>query len=260
MDDTTATPATTTEPVTAPATTTTTATTEPAAEQSTSTPAPTVANTDAAPAAEQSTEDHSWVPKKFFVDGKPDMKRLAESYQALEKKIHSKAGVAPESIDDYVYEPKHYQATPEESTAFKEVAQKLSLSPSQYAGLQEFYDDYAGRTMYTPERAKAYLEEKWGGDMNRNAQHALKAWDTFGPSGVSMDTVGNIPEFIEFMANVGADLGEDSISSKSTAPSNKMSRDDVRALIQQKDAMPPNSKERNALDAQIQEWYTKNIK
>lgn len=209
-------------------------------------------------ATAEETDEYSWLPPKFKLDGKPDFQKLATSYTALEKKISAKAGVAPESTDDYVYEPKHYQSSEEETTAFKETAKKLNLSAAQYAGLSEFYDQAMERTADSPAKTKAYLEEHWGTDFERNTQLAIRAFDAYAPSHIPIEAIGNNPFVIDLLARFGAELGEDAVPSARTTNA-RMTRDDVKALMAKPEYKKP-GKEGDALRSEVETWYAKNVK
>lgn len=249
----------------------TTTPTEPTHTTATSTPiaapvAPTAPVVEAKTEAEveqtapttEAADDYSWVPPKFKLDGKPDFQKLATSYAALEKKISAKAGVAPDSLDDYVYEAKSVQFDADDNVSFKEFAKEINLSPTQYAKVLEKYEESYGRTAETPAKAQEYLQKQWGDDFERNTQLAIKAFEAYAPSHIPLEAIGNNPYVIDLLSRFGAELGEDVVPQKK-ATNSRMSRDDVKALMA-KPEYNQDTKEGKALQAQVTAWYEKNTK
>lgn len=240
----------------------------PEATQTTAAPVPTPATTteqttpaaapaQAEPVAQDDKPDYSKVPSKFLrPDGTPDLHRLADSYSALEKKIHSKAGLAPESLDDYLYEAKNFQSSEEEAAGFKEFAKDISLSPKQYEAVMSKYDEIIGATTVTEAMVQQHLEQTWGDEYQRNVGFARKAFDAFAPSSIGADVLGTNPHLVEFLARVGAEMGEDKTPSRAASQAG-MTREDAMALMARPEYRQ-RTPEGDRIRAEVDSWYSKN--
>lgn len=218
-------------------------------------PADTTAKVDAPAEDIGDVEDLSWVPAKFLRDGKPDFQNLAKSYQSLEKKIGTKGNFAPESVDAYEYTPKSIMLDDESNKAFKEDALKAGLTPTQYQWALEQYEKAYEQTTDTPEKAKAYLEKQWGKDYDKNVQQAIKAFETYVPSHIPIEVIGNNPFVIDILSRIGSELGEDVMPVRSSAGAVGQSKDDITKLMNEPDYWKNAKKQ-----AQVSEWYAKNAK
>lgn len=215
-------------------------------------PAETTAKVDA---PTEDGEDLSWVPAKFLRDGKPDFQNLAKSYQSLEKKIGQKGNFAPESIEAYEYTPKSITLDEEANKAFKEDALQAGLTPKQYQWALEQYEKAYEQTTDTPEKAKAYLEKQWGKDYEKNVQQAIKAFETYVPSHIPIEVIGNNPFVIDILSRIGGELGEDVTPVRSSAGATGQSKEDITKLMGEPDYWKNAKKQ-----AQVSEWYAKNAK
>jgi len=218
-------------------------------------PADTTAKVEATSEASGDGEDLSWVPAKFLRDGKPDFQNLAKSYQSLEKKIGTKGNFAPDSVDAYEYTPKSIQLDEESNKAFKEDALKAGLTPAQYQWALEQYEKAHEQTTDTPEKAKAYLEKQWGDDYDKNVQNAINAFETYVPSHIPIEVIGNNPFIIDILSRIGSELGEDVTPVRSSGGAVGQSKDDIQKLMGEPDYWKNSKKQ-----AQVAEWYAKNSK
>lgn len=208
---------------------------------------------DAAP--ETKDEDYSWVPKKFLKDGKPDLQGLAKSYANLEKRLGSRS-LASEAIEDYAFESKHgFQYDAEVSQAFKAEAQKMGVSPEQYAWMMEKYEEAVAGSSGSAELAEQNLRNDWGKSFERNLNYARAAWDAFAPSDMDINDVGNNPAVLKILARVGAELGEDKPSARAATPSRGMTEDQINEIINSKDYRANLNKQKI-----VREWYEQNYK
>jgi hypothetical protein len=103
------------------------------------------------------------------------------------------------------------------------IAHKLGLTPSQVAGLMEFYTGYqsegfksiqveAQRSM---DDAQALLKKEWGTAFDVNAQRAKIAAKHFGGDALvnflNASGMGNSPELIRAFAKIGGQMTEDQL-------------------------------------------------
>jgi len=212
-------------------------------------------NTPVETTPEAKTDDYSWVPKKFMKDGGPDLQGLAKSYANLEKRLGSRS-LASEAIEDYVFETKHgFQYDPEVSSAFKAEAQKMGLSPEQYAWAMEKYEESVAGSTVTAEAAEKALRNDWGKSFDTNLSYARSAWEAFGPSDMDINEVGNNPAVLKILARVGAELGEDKPTARNATPSRGMTETQINEIINSKDYRA--NKEKQKL---VSDWYEANYK
>lgn len=200
-------------------------------------------------------EDMSWVPAKFLVDGKPDYKNLAKSYQNLETKIGKKGALAPSSVDEYVYEPQGIEFDSDKSSAFKEEAMKAGISPEQYQFIMSKYESVMTEMMPSEEKTSATLKEDWGKDFNVNLKSAQRAFENYAPSDVSKDDpIFNHPTVMKILANIGADLGEDTTPAKAGSTNSTISQEKVDELMNSPDYW-------NNMDKQkmVRQWFEKSV-
>ena len=230
-----------------------------AAPEITQASAPAIASSNDAPslAAPEVVEEpkFDWVPAKFLRDGKPDFETMAKSYTTLEKKIGQKGAFAPESVDEYAYDPKSIQFDPEDNKAFKEFAKEAGLSTAQYAAVLEKYEEVYSKNIETPEKAERYLKETWGDDYTQQAANARKAFETYVPSDIPIEAIGNNPYLLRVLAQIGSELHEDPTPSKAATKSGAgQSKADIQKLMSEPDYWKNASKQ-----ALVQEWYAKNL-
>lgn len=193
--------------------------------------------------------DYSWVPPKFLKDGNPDWESLTKSYTALEKKLGSKGALAPDSIDAY-----DYQAKVEISPEFKEKALKEGkLSPEQYKWVASQYEQLLDIATPTAEKAEAVLRERWGDEFEVKAQRAIRAYEVFVPSNISIEEIGNNPIILDILAQVGSELAEDTSPRKPGAVKVGTTKEDIFKIMNEKDYY--RSKDKQNL---VAEWYAKN--
>lgn len=225
----------------------------------------TATEVQAAPAAQavetQATEtqavaeskDYSWVPNKFLNEGEPDFQNLAKAYQNLEKKLGQKVtNLAPETVDEYAYEPEGFELDQELTNAFKNEAKEAGLSTSQYEFIMKKYQETVTRSTMTPDIAADILKQSWGdAEFEGNLGNARKAFDEFAPSDMSMDDPAlNHPSVLKLLANIGSNLGEDSTPAKSSRGSS-YSQADIEEMQRTPDYNVRGSETRNTVD----NWY-----
>lgn len=193
--------------------------------------------------------DYSWVPAKFLKDGEPDWQSMSKSYTALEKKLGSKGAMAPDTIDAY-----DYQAKVEISPEFKEKALKEGkLSAEQYKWVASQYEQLLDIATPTAEKAEAVLRERWGDEFESKAMRAMKAYEVFVPSHISIEEIGNNPIILDILAQVGTELGEDTSPRKPAAAQVGTTKEDIFKLMNEKDYY--RNKDKQNL---VAEWYAKN--
>ncbi|WP_157272536.1 hypothetical protein [Azonexus hydrophilus] len=220
------------------------------AENNTEVVSENVESVDQATEVQATEDDYSWVPKKFLKDGKPDLQGLAKSYSNLEKRLGSRS-LASEAIEDYAFESKHgFQYDPEVSTAFKSEAQKMGVSPEQYAWMMEKYEEAVSTNTVTPEVAEKTLRESWGKNFDSNLNYARAAWDAFAPSDMDINEVGNNPAVLKILARVGAELGEDKPTARQASRPTAMTEDQINEIIRSKDYTTNLKKQE-----QVRKWY-----
>lgn len=197
-------------------------------------------------------EDYSWVPKKFIKNGEPDLQGLAKSYQSLEKRMGSKS-LASDSIEDYVFNASgNFTYDPEVSNAFKTEAQKMGLSPEQYAWAMEKYEASVSGSIVTADVAEKDLRSTWGKNFDANLNAARAAWDTFAPSDMDINEVGNNTAVLKLLARIGAELGEDKPSNRGATRPTAMSEEQINEIIKSKDYRTDLKKQEI-----VRTWYEK---
>lgn len=200
---------------------------------------------------EQSDEpDYSFVPKKFLKDGKPDLEKLSQSYQSLEKKLGAKGIVAPESADEYEFEDADaFDA--ESLAAFREDAHKLGLSTEQFKGVMAKYKAQIDALVPNPDKTESQLKSEWGDDYKANLSAAKRAFDQLAPSDISIDDpVFNNPTVLKLLARVGQELTEDSAPPRASATKTGFTKEEVDNLIASKDYWNDPDKQ-----AKVAAWY-----
>ncbi|MES2973274.1 MAG: hypothetical protein V4757_06680 [Pseudomonadota bacterium] len=219
-----------------------------------------------APSPTQNTEptpsEYAYVPPKFMkADGTPDFEKLAKSYVSLEKGFSKKPNLPAASIDEYDYKFGEGFAVDEERTAaFKADALAKGLTKDQYAWIMDTYSKQLQTSQadaWTADKVQQTLEGEWGTDFQHNLSAANKAFEAFAPSDASIDDpVWNHPAVMKLLARMGAELGEDSVSSvKGTSVGGSMSRQDIEAIQFSEDYWNDPAKQQL-----VTAWYEKNVK
>jgi hypothetical protein len=127
----------------------------------------------------------------------------------------------PEKSDGYKISsklPEGVTINPEQSKAFNNFAHKIGVTQAQYDALVQFDAARKISEAQTADADKARvveegtskLQEKWGAAYEQKVGDARRAAQQFG--GVERFNsmgMGNNPEFIEFLAEIGKSLGED---------------------------------------------------
>lgn len=221
-------------------------------------PADTTAKVETTTEDSSDGEDFSWFPQKYMRDGKPDYKALANGHAALDKLAGKKGSFPPDSVDAYEYTPKNIQLDEESNKAFKEDALKAGLTPAQYQWALEQYEKAHEQTTDTPEKAKAYLEKQWGADYDKNVQNAINAFETYVPSHIPIEVIGNNPFIIDILSRIGSELGEDVTRVKSSGPVG-VDKEEIRKMMAHPDYYK-NTKTGKELQGKVADWYAKNSK
>lgn len=194
--------------------------------------------------------DYSWVPAKFMKGDEPDFAAMAKSYISLEKKLGSKGALAPDSVDAYDYTPKY-----ELPTEWKEKAlTEAKLSPEQFKWVASQYESLLDAASPSPEKAEAALKERWGDQFEVKARNAVKAYEVYVPSHISMEEIGNNPLILDILAQVGSELGEDTARQQRPAgPAQGLTKADIAKIMGSEEYYRDPK-----LRAQVEEWYAKN--
>ncbi|MDP5239924.1 hypothetical protein Q9Q94_10290 [Uliginosibacterium sp. 31-16] len=223
-------------------------------------PVPEVADTPDTSAAQTpapEAEDYSFIPAKFVRDGKPDFKRLAESYQSLEKKFSSRGGVPVSAPDEYEAPESTlgYSLNDEQLSAFKQEALAAGFTKEQFTFAMQRYEQALANFAPPAEHAAAQLKEIWGDQFNDNLQAARRAFDNFAPSSLSPDhPVLNHPVVMQLLAQIGGELKEDNAPGRGS-PAAGLTHADV--LKMQSD---PNYKNDSDAQARVTAWYEHNFR
>jgi hypothetical protein len=198
---------------------------------------------DVEASSEESSDSATYeIPDKFMNDdGDVNIEALVKSYTNLEQKMGTKIGA--ESIDEYDYEFQHegvFQTEGEEFDAFRQQMLDLGLSKDQYSGLMGIYEDTTmdliEQLAPTPERAQEALSEVWGDDFEANLQDARAAYDAFAPEDMDINTIGNNPEILQILANIGRLMHEDTGLNNGTAvPNSGLTELEVQEMMNRDD-------------------------
>lgn len=230
--------------------------------------------------------EHDWLPEKFRVmaeDGKLDeaasARKLAESYQALEKH-KGPLSQAPASPDDYKIEPpKDDEGNPlmdlTEFTgdplfkAFAADAHKLGMSNDQMQFVVGKYlaiapELIAANQQLDMAEAKAELQKLWKDDkaLERGTADAVRAINGFGAEAEDvpgsrarlMQKYGRDPDFIAFAASVAQEMHEDRPPGGDGLATSEM---DIEALQKSAAYWDKNHPEHSATKAKVETFYTK---
>jgi hypothetical protein len=200
----------------------------------------TVSTEKAAPAeapAVATDKNGEILPKFKKADGTLDTEKLLKSYVNLEKKIGAKGNVAASSVEEYSWTPPENAAPldPERETQFKTMALEQGFTTKQYEFIMNSHNEMISGMLdslgLTPEKTEANLKEAWGKEFDSNLKAAKAGFDTYAHSTADPhDPIWNHPEVMKLLARVGADVGEDSISSKPAATAGTSIDDQIKAL------------------------------
>lgn len=197
---------------------------------------------------------YHYVPEKFLKDGEPDFEKLAKSYTELEKKIGAKAPAI--DVADYKYEfqkPEDFDMDGFE--AFKGIALENGLTPKQFETVIGLYENSVSAMLDdlrpSAEKASQILSEEWGDDMSVNMKSAFRAFKQFAPDDLDINAVGNDPNVIRLLANIGKKMNEDTGFSKNYSNANtKMSKLEVDEMMRSSDYFENREKQKI-----VSEWY-----
>jgi hypothetical protein len=166
------------------------------------------------------------IPEKFLVkgqDGTPDYKaifgKMAPSYTELEKRLGS-IGMPPKSAEEYKLE-KYLPDTHQENTeAMKPILAKFheaGLTNKQVQSVMNLFGEQlavaTASEKASHEAGITKLKETWGDAFAQNLTHAKAAISVYGTPEerqlLTSPKYGNDPVLLQFLAKIGADLGED---------------------------------------------------
>lgn len=155
------------------------------------------------------TEEFSYVPEKFMVDGQPDFQKLSESYANLEKKQGSGSN-APENTDGYTFDFQEEGTFDAEGlNEFKELSMELGISTDQFGKLMGMYENRMLEVAkaFNPDPKEA-LTETWGSDYDDNIKSAQRAFNSL-PDQFDPDVLGRNPDVLQILSYFGAQMSED---------------------------------------------------
>lgn len=198
---------------------------------------------------------HEKFPTKYRNNGEPDVDKLIEGYDHLQKKLSSKGYAPPADIAEYGdAAPKSYDIDPEAFTAFKSQAQELGINKDAFAKIIEAHDAEVARLLPPVEVTEAQMKQHWGREYEANLATANRAFKEFiDPSIDASHPVFQNPEVMKFLANVGAQLGEDSNPLPASTSKSGMTQSDIEKMMSDKGYY-------NDLNAQatVARWFEKN--
>jgi hypothetical protein len=208
---------------------------------------------------DNSDNPYHYVPEKFMKDGEPDFEKLTKSYTELEKKIGVKAPAT--SITDYQYEfqkPEDFDMDGFE--AFKGIALEQGLTPKQFETVIGLYENSVSAMLSdlrpSAEKASEVLSQEWGDEMDSNMKSAFKAFKQFAPDDLSIDVVGNDPNVIRLLANIGKKMNEDNgLNTGKVGNASKMSKLEIDEMMRSSDYFDNREKQKIVTD-----WYNSTYK
>lgn len=235
-------------------------TTTPATETAPVTTQATAPATEAAaPVATEpaKVENPSWYekfPTKYRNNGEPDVDKLIEGYDHLQKKLSSKGWAPPSDVAEYGdAAPKSYDVDPEAFDAFRHQAQELGINKDAFGKLIELHDSEIARLMPPVEVTEEHMKQHWGRDYDNNLASANRAFKEFiDPSINANHPAFQTPEVLKLLANIGAQLGEDTQSTPASIGKSGTSYDEIQAIMKSEDYY--NNREKQA---QVTAWYAK---
>lgn len=142
------------------------------------------------------------------------------------------SGTVPGNAEDYEFnfEERGIDVDPNLSSEFKGLAKQLGLSQTQYEKLVDAHFNAVSVTN-TPDYAANALKQEWGKDFSTNIEYAKQAFKTYG-QGVNEASVGNNPEVLKLLANLGKDLGEDNgVRNQPTTNASNYSDEQINQLM-----------------------------
>lgn len=202
-------------------------------------------------------KSYDWVLKKYSGEFAPEefdvedyAKKISTAHANLEKKLGKKGAMAPETIDEYDYQPKY-----ELSQTFREKAlNEGKLSKDQYKWVAEQYEALIDQATPTAERTQEAMKERWGDNYESNAKSAVRAYEAFVPSHISLDEIGNNPVVLDILAHIGRELGEDVSIKKAVQQAPRYTKQDIDAMRNEPDYWSP---EKQKI---VSDWYKANAK
>lgn len=180
-------------------------------------------------------ENLSKVPEKFInAEGEIDYEALTKSYNHLSKKLGANDAVS--DIKDYVFDEElekmvsdlGYVQSDEKFNSFKEGALKSGLSKDQFNWVMNEYWGSIVNDPYSSKNIESTLKSEWADSYDDNIKNAKIAHDQFCDGIDDKYIVGN-PGVIKVLANIGAQMHEDS-GSLHTSGASSMTSDELAEL------------------------------
>jgi len=164
-----------------------------------------------------------WIPKavkemEIFKDVE-DTEGFIQRIEKINEDLNNPQRFVPE---DYAIEvPEGFELREDIANDFKAVAKEAGLSQDQASTLVTFWNKL-NLKLSEEQASKAndvenYLKGKWGNSFDNNLSVAKKALKHYGNDDfvkfIDKSKLGNNPDFIEFVYNIGKALQEDSLVS-----------------------------------------------
>lgn len=159
------------------------------------------------------------VPEKFFSNketGEVNYQNLVKSYRHLEGRLG--AGDAPPS-EAAKYDLSKIElpesVDPKMLDGLKEFAHQHKLTQAQAESVfGKFFEElpsYVQAALPNPATCETTLRETWKDQatFDKGIKDARKAFSAYAPEGLDINAVGNIPQVIQLLANIGKDMPED---------------------------------------------------
>lgn len=195
------------------------------------------------------TDDYSYVPEKFVIDGKPDFEKLASSYSELEATMRKTRPAAPKDASEYEYEWKT-EIDEERTNAFKAEAKDMGLSVDQYQWLMGKYEDAMMSSVVTADKAREALSAEWGDQFDTNLAAAKSAWTAFADDDLDISAIGNNATALKLLAKIGREMGEDKPINATASNATTYTRLEIDEMMQSKDYTMNKEKQRI-----VTEWF-----
>lgn len=215
-----------------------------------------VTNEDVLPSKEPDEADYEVNEKVEAVlakytneDGDFDKNEASKDLYELRKTMSDKNMLAPESTDDYeiVIDEGADLFTDEVVNETKEFLLDMGLPPAYAQQIMDRHvevvqelaehltNEAAPESKFTPEYAEETLTEEWGKKFEANLNNAHKGLSRYFDGTIEdYPELANHPVFANIMANIGANMREDT-ATQSKRVTSSMSREEAQAMIASKD-------------------------
>lgn len=214
------------------------------------------------------------IPEKFrvfgadgtTVDHAGTLQKVLGSYAHLEKRVGS-GDLPPKSADEYTLDrflPEGMESDPEKMKPLLGEMHKLGLTQKQVQGVMNLYGTALGTAKAAEKQsyddAVAKLQEKWGTEFDANLQRANLVVNAFGSpeerAAFRSAKYTNDPVLVEFLAKIGAELGEDRLPGAMT----DTETDDIDALRTSEAYTNPRHPDHKRIVAKVNQAYQKGYK